>query len=1038
MYLKKILAFVMALVVLFGTLPVFANTAVTTDEIDAAIAEIKGKLNRYNTDINCVKASQSSEVSVDGVFMTPEDYDKLETTLSGFEAFRTVILNETVDAERYKTEFTDIYEMVKAIDWQPGSVSVGSLPEVFLNLNPLIVPDGVLTDSAQLSAALAGQTSFMTSNDANALRNDINQARVQTDITFIVGVGERIGNAYRYYTDDATIEALKTTAAAMEAKIQKIQTETNHFIADSQEEALAYLSQNGLNKGFWLSNDAHQTLLNDSETLKTLATDAEVYKASTYRVTSAPTDSITFNQVTYTEPNLNDRGKIEVTVDPFYTTDTQMCFKVAIADDLPIEQYAFKLSSAENYVSNESILAEASADNQVDFKWSTSQYRHLSRVYSSLDPNTEYEFIFVYATSLNPTKEDITILRFPVTFSSDAAGPYVWTDGTPKVTEAHDTFVIIETNMDNVEDIDASYRLLEGHDKTQEDFEKVTHTWSHLLPAEGNLGVIQDLKLDTPYTICYVQRHLGTEGSRSVRPQYLKFKTGPYEPLEWGEIELSTRSSNMVFVTVNTNRMDINKCYVGLIDPDTPSGLVDRSKLEERAIRSKNSFDFYNLKEDTPYQFVIQMDRETPEGLKTFEKRFLFRTAKLYRPDENNNTPQVPSTPVTTPKQPETVLKPSKQALEKATASDVAKFELKASHKRLALDGAAVERLLAKDSMVQVTKGGALYTVPAKALDPTAFYKASDIKAEDVRSVEMRIVVDDFIDKALSQRIEKLHKEKKIRAITKPVMFRVEMSVTTKDGKRHYNTVRSFNKPVERTFELPADYDPNKGTTGVVFNEDGSFRHVPTRIVKDESGRYIARVYSMTNSIYGIVERTFDASSVKAHWAAPVLEDFAGRGIIDLDTLDTDAPMTRGAFVETLVVALGLMPETPQTTRFNDITTVGTLSSAAEIAAARGFIKGYDNGDFGAEDTITREQMAQIMANVGAVLAVEADGSESIERFADAEEISGWAKTAMAYAVSAELYRGKSDDTLAPKAAITAAEAIQVLHNLLTQAQLIS
>ncbi len=1032
MYLKKILAFVMALVVLFGTLPVFANTAVTTDEIDAAIAEIKGKLNRYNTDINCVKASQSSEVSVDGVFMTPEDYDKLETTLSGFEAFRTVILNETVDAERYKTEFTDVYETVKGIDWQPGSVSVGSLPEAFLNLNPIIVSDEALTDPAQLSAALAGQTSFMTSSDANALRNDINQARIQTDITFIVGVGERIGNAYRYYTDDATIEALKTTAAAMEAKIQKIQTETNHFIADSQEEALAYLSQNGLNKGFWLSNDAHQTLLNDSETLKTLATDAEVYKASTYRVTSAPTDSITFNQVTYTEPNLNDRGKIEVTVDPYLTTGEWLYFSADLDESLPLTSIFTDITTTENVLSNENVL-ERYLQSARELKSHQTGTGVGNRVIGET-----YEFVLAYASVDTPTLDDLTIIRYPVTFSQDLMTKDAWTDGTPKVVEVHDTFALIEVNMNNVEDIDLSRTLIEGHDKTESDFQSVKHSWGHTLPAEGAIIKIEGLKFDTPYSVAFYKTLESDSVYRQVLPEYLEFKTGPYEPLEWGEIELSMQSTNMVFVTVNTNRMDINKCYVGLIDPDTPSGLVDRSKLVERVIDSQNMFHFYDLKEDTPYHFVIQMDRETPEGLKTFEKRFPLRTAKLYRPDENNNTPQVPSTPVTTPKQPETVLRPSKQALEKATASDVAKFELKASHKRLALDGAAVERLLAKDSMVQVTKGGALYTVPAKALDPTAFYKASDIKAEDVRSVEMRIVVDDFIDKALSQRIEKLHKEKKIRAITKPVMFRLEMSVTTKDGKRHYNTVHSFNKPVERTFELPADYDPNKGTTGVVFNEDGSFRHVPTRIVKDENGRYIARVYSMTNSVYGIVERTFDASSVKAHWAAPVLEDFAGRGIIDLDTLDTDAPMTRGAFVETLVVALGLMPETPQTTRFNDITTVGTLSSAAEIAAARGFIKGYDNGDFGAEDTITREQMAQIMANVGAVLAVEADGSESLERFADAEEISGWAKTAMAYAVSAELYRGKSDDTLAPKAAITAAEAIQVLHNLLTQAQLIS
>lgn len=64
--------------------------------------------------------------------------------------------------------------------------------------------------------------------------------------------------------------------------------------------------------------------------------------------------------------------------------------------------------------------------------------------------------------------------------------------------------------------------------------------------------------------------------------------------------------------------------------------------------------------------------------------------------------------------------------------------------------------------------------------------------------------------------------------------------------------VSRFDAYVERTFTIPDGVDPNKITTGIVVDPDGTVRHVPTKVVIID-GKYFAKVNSLTNSTYSIV-----------------------------------------------------------------------------------------------------------------------------------------------------------------------------------------
>ena len=94
-------------------------------------------------------------------------------------------------------------------------------------------------------------------------------------------------------------------------------------------------------------------------------------------------------------------------------------------------------------------------------------------------------------------------------------------------------------------------------------------------------------------------------------------------------------------------------------------------------------------------------------------------------------------------------------------------------------------------------------------------------------------------------------------------------------------------------------------------------------------------------------------------------------------------------------------------------------------AKAHGLINGRDDGTFGANDTITREEMAAI-----AVRAIQSTNASVAEKFADDADISAYAKDAV-YALKAlGVMDGVGDNSFAPKGNVTRAMAAKVIYML--------
>ena len=99
-----------------------------------------------------------------------------------------------------------------------------------------------------------------------------------------------------------------------------------------------------------------------------------------------------------------------------------------------------------------------------------------------------------------------------------------------------------------------------------------------------------------------------------------------------------------------------------------------------------------------------------------------------------------------------------------------------------------------------------------------------------------------------------------------------------------------------------------------------------------------------------------------------------------------------------------------------------------EWATRNGVISGYGNGKFGPNDPITREQMAVILYNYTGSIDQNVGTVGDLSGFSDQEQVSGWARTQMAWAVGCGLINGKSGGALDPAGRATRSEVAAILE----------
>ena len=108
---------------------------------------------------------------------------------------------------------------------------------------------------------------------------------------------------------------------------------------------------------------------------------------------------------------------------------------------------------------------------------------------------------------------------------------------------------------------------------------------------------------------------------------------------------------------------------------------------------------------------------------------------------------------------------------------------------------------------------------------------------------------------------------------------------------------------------------------------------------------------------------------------------------------------------------------------FPDVAASAWYADAVNWAAANGYVTGYDNGSYGPEDNLTREQMAAILYRYAGSPAP----AGTLDGFADAASASAYAVDALRWAVGEGLLTGKDGGRLDPTGTASRAELAQTL-----------
>ena len=152
---------------------------------------------------------------------------------------------------------------------------------------------------------------------------------------------------------------------------------------------------------------------------------------------------------------------------------------------------------------------------------------------------------------------------------------------------------------------------------------------------------------------------------------------------------------------------------------------------------------------------------------------------------------------------------------------------------------------------------------------------------------------------------------------------------------------------------------------------------------------------------------------------------------ISADKFLPDGSVTRAQLV-TILWRLEGSPETTGAVRFNDTAGGAWYTEAVRWAAGCGVVKGYDNGCFGPNDAVTREQMAAILYRYAQHKGYDVSAGEdtNILSFDDAFAVSEYAIPAMQWACGSGMVHGiaqKGGMLLAPRDTTTRAQAATLI-----------
>lgn len=222
------------------------------------------------------------------------------------------------------------------------------------------------------------------------------------------------------------------------------------------------------------------------------------------------------------------------------------------------------------------------------------------------------------------------------------------------------------------------------------------------------------------------------------------------------------------------------------------------------------------------------------------------------------------------------------------------------------------------------------------------------------------------------------------------------------------------------------------GLVAAYINEQGQLEIVRNSKYDAETGELV--FYAKHFSKYAVVFNSTAFTDLNSYsWAQDSINALSARQIINGVSSERFAPdlaVTRAEFLKMAMEAFELVQK-GHTLTFTDTKPEQWYSVSVATAQALNIVTGYEDGSFGLDVAITREEMAVLVVRILTAAGIDLQKSENAASFKDATQISDYAASAVNDLFKAGVIKGQSADFFAPKSHTTRAEAAVLIARIL-------
>ncbi|WP_158301972.1 S-layer homology domain-containing protein [Paenibacillus mesophilus] len=334
------------------------------------------------------------------------------------------------------------------------------------------------------------------------------------------------------------------------------------------------------------------------------------------------------------------------------------------------------------------------------------------------------------------------------------------------------------------------------------------------------------------------------------------------------------------------------------------------------------------------------------------------------------------------------------------------------------------------NGVISIKSNNVSYDLPIGLFDIQTIARQLGIDPKDVKIT----VTMEQVSGASAQQITSQAQRDGVTLLTAPVEF----TITIGSGSNQQGMNDFGGTYVTRTFVLTSTVDGSTATAVRIDPVTGEMYFVPA-IFSTANGQTEVKMMRQGNSIYSVVEtklRTF--TDIQGHWAKADIELLTAKLIVkgaDADRFMPDQSITRAEFAALLVRSLGISEEKTNRTPFEDIPSGSWFAGSVAAAASKGLVDGVDDKNFSPNESITREQMALMIARALTMTGKKEAGADQasspLSRFADRDKVSSWAQEAVSRVLQANLMNGTATDTFAPSDKASRAQVAVILKRML-------